>query len=134
MSEAQFTPNLIASGTIRPFRFVTLDGADNSCAESNANELVTGVTTGSTRAQDSANHAESGDEVNLQTGKVVLVESSGTINAGTRVKSNGDGEAAAVATSGTTNQECAGWMLEDSTDGAIVRMYLHQQVIRPAAS
>ena len=78
----QHTPNLVAVGTIRPYRAVAPTGsADNACGESNANNLSMGVVQGDTKAHDSANHAEADDQVALQTGNVLLIECGGTVMA-----------------------------------------------------
>jgi len=131
----QSTPNLEANGTIRPYRAVAPTGsADNTCGESNANNISMGVTTGDTRRHDSANHAESGDTVSLQPGVVVMIELGGSVTRGNSVKTDADGAAVEVATSGTTNQYHLGIALESGSSGEIVRMLWQPQTIRPALS
>ena len=129
------TPNLVAGGTIRPYRLVKCStAADNTGLEADANERCIGVAGGDTKQFDSANHAESGDGITLQPGAVVLVEAGGSITRGAQVKSDGDGKCVTLATSGTTVQEAAGICLESAASGTIVRILWQPSQIRPALS
>ena len=131
----QISPNLEAGGTIAPNSFVTLNTSnDNQGDQAGANATAVGVTNSSTRQHDSANHAEDGDVISLQPGFVLMVEAGGSITRGGRVKSDANGKAVAVATSGTTNQESLGQALESAAAGEIIRIYWNPQVIRPAVS
>jgi len=132
----QMYPNLVAVGTIRPYRAVAPTGsADNACGESNANNLSLGVVSGDTKSFDSANHAEADDQVSLQTGNVLLIElGSGGATRGNGLKSDADGKGVEVATSGATLQYHLGVALESGAEGAIVRMLWQPQAIRPALS
>ncbi len=129
----QISPNLEAGGTIAPYRFVTINTSnDKQGDQAGANATAVGVANGSTKQFDSANHAEDGDIISLQPGNVVWVEAGGTITRGGRTKSDADGKAVAVATTGTTNQESLGHALESAASGEIIRLYWNPQVIRPA--
>lgn len=109
----QFTPNVVAGATIRPFRFVTISG-DAEVEESDALEIPVGVTTGSTVDFTSDNHATVGLEVSLQTGLIVRVQAGGSVSAGDWVQSNADGEA---ITAGTMDEGCiAGIALHGASD------------------
>ena len=132
----QMHPNLVANGDIRPYRAVAPTGsADNACGEANANNICFGIVGGDTKAFDSANHAESGDQVSLQPGNVVLIElGSGGATRGNSLKTDADGKGVEVAGSGATNQNHIGIALESGAAGAIVRMYWQPLVIRPALS
>ena len=131
----QHTPNLVAVETIRPYRAVAQTGsADNACGESNANNLSMGVTSGDTRAHDSANHAEADDQVSLQTGNILLIECGGSVTRGNGLKTDADGKAVEAATSGATLQYHLGVALESGASGAIIRMFWQPQAIRPALS
>jgi len=131
----QMYPNLVAVGTIRPYRAVAPTGsADNACGESNANNLSLGVVSGDTRSFDSANHAEADDQVSLQTGNVLLIECGGSVTRGNSLKTDADGKAVEVATSGATLQYHMGVALESGASGAIIRMYWQPQAVRPALS
>lgn len=92
MGEYQMTPNLEASGTIRPFRCVVVSG-ENTGAEASAEDaFCVGITTGSTKQFDSANHAESGDPISLQTGHIMTAEAGEAISAGDKVGAAADGQ------------------------------------------
>jgi len=117
------TPALVSGGTIRPHRFVVSStGADNTGLEaSNATAAVVGVSDGSTRRFDSANHAVSGDPINLQGGDVVLVECNGNITRGSMVQSHTDGTAVVAGTS--TGLFYQGYVaLESGAAGRIIRI------------
>ncbi|QDP54670.1 MAG: hypothetical protein Tp1124DCM412911_6 [Prokaryotic dsDNA virus sp.] len=129
------TPNLAAGGTIRPYRFVKCStAADNTGLEADDNERAIGVASGDTKSHDSANHAEDGDQISLQTGAVVLVEAGGSITRGKQCTSDADGKATAATESGTTVQEIAGICLESAASGTIFRMLWQPSQWRPALS
>lgn len=133
MGVGQFTPAVRAGGTIRPYRFVKAESSeDNSALECDANEEALGVTDGSNKEFDNANHAEDGDQVRLQPGEIVLAEAGGTFNTGDNLKTDADGKVIVVATTGTTNQNAVAVALEDGADGKIVRVRREPKVIRPA--
>lgn len=118
------TPALVSGGTIRPYRFVVSStGADNTGLEaSNATAAVVGVSDGSTRRFDSANHAVSGDPINLQGGDVVLVECNGNITRGSMVQSHTDGTAV-VAVTTPAGLYFQGYVaLESGAAGRIIRI------------
>lgn len=126
-------PNLIASGTIRPARIVKMDGStDNSAAEANANEAAVGVAGKDNKLFDNANHAEDGDPIRLQDNDgEIEVECGGSITNGGRFKSDADGKAVAIGTTGTVNQESLGYVLETGADTKIVRAIWAPLVVRP---
>lgn len=126
--------NFVSLGTIRPFRFVKMDTtADHSVLEADANEQIIGVVDQSTKAHDSVNHAETGDEVNLQTGHVVEVEAGAAITNGLQVISDADGRATPAATTGTVNQLIFGVAMRSaSAAGEIIKVFYQPVVIRPA--
>lgn len=133
----QFTGTYRAAGNVTPFSFVAIDdtGVDNKVRIAGANDdQIVGVTQGSNKAFDSANHAESGDQVDLQPGKIVRVILGGTVDAGDRVKSDASGHAVVVATTGTTLQYSYGKVTQDGTSGLIVELEIEPMVIRPALS
>ena len=133
MGVGQFTPGLRAGGTIRPYRFVKVESSeDNSALECDANEEAIGVTDGSNKEFDRANHAEDGDQIRLQPGEVVRAEAGGTFNAGDNLKTDADGKAVVAATTGTTNQNVVAVALEDGAVGKIVSVRREPKVIRPA--
>lgn len=114
----QLTPNLLAAGTIRPHRFVTVDtGADNKALEANHGEAPVGVTTGSNLEFDSDNHAtttEGDDSVQLQPGAIVNVKCGGTVTRGHPIGPDNDG----FAVHGAGGYAIA---LESGTVGAVIR-------------
>lgn len=117
------TPALIAGGTILPYRFVRPStAADDTGLQSAAiTTPVLGVTDGSTKAFNSANHAETGDPITLQGGDVVLVEAGGNITRGAMVESDSDGKAITATT--TTGLNYQGYVaLQSAASGTIIRV------------
>lgn len=118
------TPALIAGGTIAPFRFVKPStSADDTGLQQTAGTLAClGVTDGSTKAFNSANHAESGDPITLQGGDVVLVEvGSGGVTRGDTLESDSSGKAITGLTTTTTRRYQAYVALQSGAAGEIVR-------------
>jgi hypothetical protein len=74
MSDMGFTPNLIASGTIAPFRLVTISGAFQGAASNAIADYAVGVTDGSVNAYNGANHAVAAGTITLQPSNTVQVE------------------------------------------------------------
>lgn len=96
-----FSPNLVAGGTINPYRIVKMDTtAFQGIAATAAGDYVVGVTDGSTRRFDSSAHATSGDPISLQPANCVQIEAGGTITAGAALKPSTAGVAIATTTSG----------------------------------
>ena len=125
------TPALIAGGTIRPYRFVVAStSADNTGEEAvNGTTAIVGVSDGSTRRFDSANHAEVvggvGDPITLQGGDVVLVQChTATVpTRGALVQSHTDGTARAADTGAGPARRFQGYVaLEDGASGRIIRI------------
>jgi hypothetical protein len=97
----QFSPNLVAGGTILPYRVVKMDTtAFQGVASTAAADFVVGVTDGSTRRFDSANHAETGDPISLQPSNCVQLTASAGITAGQGVIPTTAGKVVAVSGSG----------------------------------
>jgi len=128
------TPSLEAESTIRPFRGVALGSAENQAVEANANNMCIGVSDGSTRSFDSANHAEDGDAIRLQPGAIVRIECGGTVTVAANVKTDADGKGVAAAGTGATNQYVLGPALENGASGTIIQVVWQPFVIRPALS
>ena len=117
----QFSPNLVAGGTILPYRIVKMDTtAFQGVASTAAGDYVVGVTDGSTRRFDSANHAESGDPISLQPSNCVQISAGGTITAGQALKATTAGQAIATTTSGDVALFVA---LEGAASGQIFWAY-----------
>ena len=117
------TPALIAGGTIAPFRFVKVSTAadDTGLQAAENNSTILGVSDGSTNGPTSANHAVSGDPINLQGGDVVLVQCSGNITRGALVESDANGKAQTATT--TTGARFHGYVaLQSGADGLIIRV------------
>lgn len=74
MADFGFTPELIASGTILPFRLVKISGAFQGAACTAITDYPCGVTDGSVNKFDGTNHAESGQPITLQPTNTVQVE------------------------------------------------------------
>lgn len=121
----QFSPNLVAGGTILPYRIVKMDTtAFQGVASTAAGDYVVGVTDGSTRRFDSANHAEVvngvGDPISLQPSNCVQISAGGTITAGQALKATTAGQAVATTTSGDVALFVA---LEGAASGQIFWAY-----------
>lgn len=98
----QFSPNLVAGGTINPFRIVKMDTtAFQGVASTAAADYVVGVTDGSTRRFDSSAHATSGDPISLQPSNCVQIEAGGNITAGLGLIASTAG--VAITAAGTGN-------------------------------
>jgi hypothetical protein len=116
MAEFGFTPELVASGNIAPFRMVELSGAFQGAQANAASDNIVGVTDGSVKSGVPGNtgntlHAEAGDPISLQPSNTVQIEASAAITAGALVTSNGSG----LATAGTSGQVCYYIALEAAT-------------------
>ena len=123
------TPELIAGGTVRPFRFIAASTvADDTGLEvsvATADEVIVGVSDGSTNGPTSGNHAVAGEPINLQGGDVVLVQC-GTTNLPTRgelVQANNDGTARAANTGAGPRRRYQGYVaLQNGVSGGIIRI------------
>lgn len=97
----QFSPNLVAGGTINPYRIVKMDTtAFTGVASTAAGDYVVGVTDGSTRRFDATAHATTGDPISLQPSNCVQIEAGGAITAGQALKPSTGGVAIATTTAG----------------------------------
>ena len=75
------TPSLVATGNVAPYTAVKISGRNSGSQATALTDIVVGVTDGSVRRYDSANHAEGGDAITLQGGAVVLVKANGASTA-----------------------------------------------------
>jgi hypothetical protein len=117
----QFSPNLIAGGTINPYRIVKMDTtAFTGVASTAAADYVVGVTDGSTRRFDSSAHASSGDPISLQPSNCVQIEAGGNITAGLGLIASTGGVAITAAGSGNVPLFVA---LEAAASGQIFWAY-----------
>lgn len=134
-------PHFKASGTIRPARFVKISGS-NTCAESDANEKVIGVSmlgTNQPPLEDlvtNAYAAESGDSLEIHgDGDICYLElGSGGATAGQDLKSDADGKGVAAATTGTTIQQIGATALETASAGELCRVQVYRATILPAVA
>lgn len=130
---ANTPPNLRASGTIRPSRFVKISGVHTG-AEADANEDAIGIS-----YQDGKypplndlvttnNHAENGDPIRLYgEGDICLLTLGGSVTAGNQIKSDADGQGVAASSAGDKVRAVA---LESGSSGEkrlvqIVRNSIH---------
>ena len=110
-----------ASANISPSRFVKISG-EHTVAAAGDNEEIIGV------AQEGSNKAPLADYVSTvyaaekdqqlsvySVGEICLVEAGGTISAGQLLKSDSQGRAVAIATSGTTIQNYGAIALQAAT-------------------
>lgn len=111
----------VASGDIRNFRFVTPDG-NHKVAEADANEQIAGITRGGSRYAPLSDlsitelAAIAGEEVPmLGDGEEGLILSGAAFSAGARLKSDNDGRAVTVATTGDVLQQYGAEAMEEAT-------------------
>lgn len=135
--------SLRANGTIRVARFVKQDtGDNNSVLEADANEQVIGVSQMGGRdapiptlTTDPVEAAQAGDDLKFHSiGDNCLIEAGGTITAGAFLKSDADGKAVVIATTGTTLQRYGGYSEEAAADGELFKMVVLPGSERPALS
>lgn len=110
-----------ASGNILPCRFVKVSGA-KTVAQAGDNEEIIGVAFEGTQKPpladlvSTAYAAETGQSVAVYSvGEICLVEAGGAVSAGGLVRSDSQGRAVAVETTGTTIRNYAGVALEAAT-------------------
>lgn len=116
----QFTAQGRASGSINPFRFVKVSG-NNTLAQCAAiTDYPVGVSDGGNREFDVSTVAVSGEDVPLQTGKVVLITLAATLSAGAYVASDANGKAQASTPS--ANDVVAGVLLVGGDADEVVPM------------
>jgi hypothetical protein len=102
------TPQLIASGTIAPYRFVAVTATagvtnDNRGFQASADtNAIAGVSDASTLAFDSANHATAGLPISLQGGAVIQIQVGTAVTHGDLLETDANGKCqAATTTAGT---------------------------------
>lgn len=116
-----FSPNLVAGGTINPYRIVKMDTTAFQGVVATANaDYVVGVTDGSTRRFDATAHATSGDPISLQPANCVQIEAGGNITAGLGLIPSTGGVAITAAGSGNVPMFVA---LEAAASGQIFWAY-----------
>ncbi|HOV61674.1 MAG TPA: DUF2190 family protein [Candidatus Hydrogenedentes bacterium] len=130
-----------ASANISPSRFVTLSGAKTVAQAGDNGEIIGVAQEGSNKAplQDMVSTvyaAETGQSLEVYSaGEVCLVEAGGTITAGNLLKSDSQGRAVAIATSGTTIQNYGAVALEGGATGEkILCLVVPLNKVRPALS
>ena len=126
MSDMGFTPNLIASGTINPFRFVTISGAFTGAVAGNLTVQQIGVTDGSVYLFGQTAHAINGTPITLQPSNTVQIELAGTVAAGDYLMPEGttgsplNGRAIVAAGATAVSNYVA---LEAGASGEIIRAF-----------
>lgn len=129
-------PNLTASGTIQPYRFVKVSGV-MTVAAAGANEDAIGISQASTRNPTDTSptaHAISGGSVALWSGggDTALLELGGSVTAGDELIAGSAGVGVTRATTGTTIQNVAAVALESGSSGDVRRVMLRFRAVRPA--
>jgi hypothetical protein len=103
MSDMGFTPNLIASGTIKPFRFVKISGAFTGAVCTAITEQQIGVCDGSVYLFGQTSHAINGTPITLQPSNTVQITVGTTsVSAGGYLMPEGSGTGEAVTAAGAT--------------------------------
>lgn len=106
MSDMGFTPNLQASASVLPFRFVTLTPASGAFTGGPADAItkqVIGVSDGSVYQFDKTEHAISGLPITLQPSNTVQVMvGTGGVSVGDYLMPQASGDGKAVTATGAT--------------------------------
>lgn len=125
---AGMTPNLKASATIEARRFVTVSG-NFTAATCGANGIAIGISQPYSRRFDSDDAAQSGEAVPLiGVGEYGEVEAGGAITAGTRIVSDANGKAVAMAAA--VKQNVAGIALETAAGaGEFIRVFVVREQV-----
>ena len=121
-------PQLIAGGNILPGRFVKLStAADFTGLQATANAAILGVAGLGANYPPLSDlvgtnyHAQAGDPIDLKgDGEVVQVIAGDTISPGDRLKSDGNGAAVPIASTGTTIQHYGAVALQEAVAGDFV--------------
>lgn len=123
MSDMGFTPNLIASGTINPFRFVKISGAFTGAACTAITEQQIGVSDGSVYLFGQTAHAINGTPITLQPSNTVQIEiGTGGCSAGDYLMPLGGGTGQATTAAGAT--AVSNYIaLEAGASGEIIRAF-----------
>jgi len=124
MSDMGFTPELVASGNIYPFRFVKISGDFTGAACAAITDQVIGVTDGSLRLASvlgATYHAISGDPITLQPSNTVQVELGGTVTAGNYLMPKATDGTAVVAAGATAVSSYIA--LQGGDSGDIIRAF-----------
>lgn len=122
MADFGFTPNLTASGTINPFRFVELNTANPFTGQSAnaASDNILGVTDGSVYQYDQTAHAIAGRQITLQPSNTVQVQlGSGGAAIANLLTSDANGRAVV----GSSTQVCYYIALEAGAEDEIIRAF-----------
>lgn len=125
MADMGFNPELIAGGTIYPFRFVALSAAFTGVQSGAASKKIVGVTDGSVKSgipgtTGNTVNAESGDQISLQPSLTVQVEAGAAISAAAYLTADANGKAVTAAST-----ETAFYLALEaaSASGEIIRAY-----------
>lgn len=124
MADMGFTPELIASGDIAPFRFVKISAAFQGASCAAETDYPVGVTDGSTYKASALlstdYHAINGTPITLQPSNTVQVQCGGNVTAGAFLESNASGQAVAAAGASAVSAYIA---LEGGANGEIIRAW-----------
>lgn len=131
---------LVARGNIAPFRFVRVDTTtENGCVQAGDNTDVIGVAQGGTNKPEVSGlitaeyAAENGQPIRVAgVGAITLVEAGATVTPGQYLKSDANGRAVPVATSGTVIQNYGAIALQGGTAGSLIRVMVVIGKVRPA--
>lgn len=136
------SPNYVADGDIYPFRFVKASTTPFRVLQATANAPIVGVSQQGTRIINldlfavDTKAAIQGEPIRVYgEGAECLVETGGAITAGAYLKSDANGKAVVVATTGAVLQQIGARALDDAASGELVRVVLtSDRSTRPALS
>lgn len=122
---AQLTPNLVASGNVRPNRFIKLSGTNTGAECSAATDTPIGVSDQSVKTPSSIYNATSGTPIFLQQPNEVWVYADDvtSITAGSKL-SPGTTGGAVIYANNATNVPCALALETPSENGVLFRCML----------
>lgn len=128
----QFTPALRCDQEIAPFRLVRINDRNEGSIADAATDIVAGVTDGSNRRFDDTSHANVGESLRLQPGRVVLVEAGAAITAPALLKPS---TAGVCVESGASTDVVFGRALEDAADAnEVIRVLLDPELSEVGAN
>ena len=121
MSDMGFTPNLIASANVNPFRFVIVSGEFTGSQATASTQIPVGVSDGSVYKFDQTQHAILGLPITLQPSNTVQVTAGAAVTAGDAVMTDSTGRAITLATAGNYSTYVA--LESAAAAGDVIRVF-----------
>jgi hypothetical protein len=129
----QINPSYVSGGNISPSRFVKFDlGTDFSMIQATANATIWGISMEGSReapipSVSTVYAAQDGETLQIYgETETCLLELGGTVAAGDKLKSDGDGKGV-VITAGTTTQQVGAVALQSGASGEKILVQVHRR-------